>query len=259
MQGQFLHCVVQMTINLRILGLFLFLICTVCSSPAYAQSSWDNPDKINANFDRLKARYGQAEIQTPGEIQDPGDIDEPSSIQEPSSLPQAAQAEQDEDVSVLTTADSPEQAQEPQSLESLPVPLPTALRQVVEFKKEGCKNRLLVSSDFLFAFDKAELSEAAKQKLGLLAPILAQYNGRVITIEGHTDSIGSDAYNDTLSRKRALAVMGFLVQQQAVSGANVAGYGEHKPVAPNAKTNGQDNPTGRAKNRRVEIVINTCG
>ena len=75
-----------------------------------------------------------------------------------------------------------------------------------------------------------------------------------MTIEGHTDAIGSDADNQALSERRAAAVRGAL---EAALGSGYqytsVGFGETRPVAPNTKPDGSDDPDGRALNRRVEI------
>jgi outer membrane protein OmpA-like peptidoglycan-associated protein len=79
-------------------------------------------------------------------------------------------------------------------------------------------------------------------------------------LEGHTDAKGSDAYNQTLSERRARAVKDWLVTRRAIPGAaSVKGWGEQRPVAPNTKANGADHPEGRQQNRRVEVVLNLCG
>jgi len=76
-----------------------------------------------------------------------------------------------------------------------------------------------------------------------------------VTIEGHTDSIGSDSYNQRLSERRAQAVKAYLVSKGvAASRLETVGKGEQEPVAPNTK-DGKDNPQGRAMNRRAELKI----
>jgi outer membrane protein OmpA-like peptidoglycan-associated protein len=78
-----------------------------------------------------------------------------------------------------------------------------------------------------------------------------------VAIEGHTDGRGADDYNQKLSEARAASVKQWLVANAQANGANFAirGWGKTKPVAPNAKPDGADDPEGRAKNRRVEIVV----
>ncbi len=76
-------------------------------------------------------------------------------------------------------------------------------------------------------------------------------------ISGHTDSKGSEEYNQKLSEKRAESVKKWLIENAGVNPKiiEISGYGESRPVAPNTNPDGSDNPEGRQKNRRVEIVI----
>ena len=111
--------------------------------------------------------------------------------------------------------------------------------------------------DVLFAFAKADLTPDAHTKIERMATVLNQQaSGRHVSVEGHTDSIGSEAANQRLSERRAEAVATGL-KDHGVSSQRVTskGFGERYPVAPNATSSGADNPTGRAKNRRVEVVI----
>jgi len=115
---------------------------------------------------------------------------------------------------------------------------------------------LTVQNDVLFDFDKAELKPEAAQALGRVVDIIRRRGPRAVTVAGHTDSVGGDAYNDQLSRRRAQAVQTWM----AVNGGGglppvrVEGRGEREPVAPNT-VDGRDNPEGRQKNRRVEVLL----
>ncbi len=111
--------------------------------------------------------------------------------------------------------------------------------------------------DVLFEFGSSDLTFGAKRKIRKIADtVLHLAGGRRIAVEGHTDSIGAELYNQALSERRAEAVARQL-QAGAVPEALLSskGFGEAYPVAPNDYPDGADNPTGRAKNRRVEIVI----
>jgi outer membrane protein OmpA-like peptidoglycan-associated protein len=111
--------------------------------------------------------------------------------------------------------------------------------------------------DVLFEFNSARLTGEARDKVGHIASVLkGRATGRQVSVEGHTDSIGSDAYNLALSEHRAQAVAQELTYDGVRnSHLTTQGYGEKYPVAPNVTENGADNPAGRAKNRRVEVVI----
>jgi OOP family OmpA-OmpF porin len=87
--------------------------------------------------------------------------------------------------------------------------------------------------------------------------IIKAYKSPNVTIAGHTDSKGAEDYNQKLSEKRAASVKSWLVKNAGINAdiIKTIGYGESKPVAPNTKKDGSDNPEGRQKNRRVEILI----
>jgi hypothetical protein len=90
----------------------------------------------------------------------------------------------------------------------------------------------------------------------LLIIIKAQPSGGPVRIEGYTDSVGSDAYNQKLSEQRATSVKTWLMTQGiSASRLQPRGFGETKPRAPNTKPNSSDNPEGRQQNRRVEVFV----
>jgi OOP family OmpA-OmpF porin len=108
-----------------------------------------------------------------------------------------------------------------------------------------------VELDVKFDFDKAQVKEESYGDIKNLADFMNQYPQTSTTVEGHTDSVGTDTYNQQLSEKRASAVREVLVNQYGVEGqrVNAAGYGETQPVADNATE------SGRAINRRVEAQV----
>ena len=112
-------------------------------------------------------------------------------------------------------------------------------------------------SDVLFDFDRADIKEEAIPTLRKLQQAISELNPEQIQIKGHTDSKGSEDYNLQLSQKRAEAIAAWLLNNTDISGDRLIsqGYGETQPVAENQKPNGEDNPEGRAKNRRVEVII----
>lgn len=114
-----------------------------------------------------------------------------------------------------------------------------------------------LSADVLFDFDKADLKPEAAAQLTEVATVMKAYPGASAQIDGHTDAKGNDAYNQTLSDKRAQSVAAWLAANAGVAASQMhtKGYGRTKPVAPNTNPDGSDNPDGRAKNRRVEITI----
>lgn len=112
--------------------------------------------------------------------------------------------------------------------------------------------------DVFFESDKADLTYCAQSKLGEIAAVVNDPKGlqRNLLVEGHTDSSGSDEYNLELSNKRAKTVEKSLIDNKvAAERISAKGYGEKYPVAQNTNPDGSDNPEGRAKNRRVEIIV----
>ena len=112
-----------------------------------------------------------------------------------------------------------------------------------------------IAADVLFAFGSAELTPQAREQLaGVIERIRADQPGRV-RVEGHTDSIGDDASNQSLSERRAAAVQAELATQLPDLTIEAAGFGETRPVAPNELPSGEDDPSGRQQNRRVTILL----
>lgn len=110
--------------------------------------------------------------------------------------------------------------------------------------------QLGLKSDILFDYDSAALRPESRAVLRELAQNFRQYPGNILIVSGHTDSTGSEAYNQRLSERRAASVADYLIEQGvSASSITVYGFGELRPKAPN------DTPEGRQLNRRVEINI----
>ncbi len=114
-----------------------------------------------------------------------------------------------------------------------------------------------LASDVLFDFDKFTIKPDAATTLAKVAVLIREKAKGNVLIEGHTDAKGSEAYNQVLSEKRAEAVKSWLTKMHGIKPGilKTKGWGEQKPVAPNTKEDGSDNPEGRARNRRVVITI----
>ena len=116
-------------------------------------------------------------------------------------------------------------------------------------------NSLLINLDSEVLFDvnkyDVRVHPEAEEVLKNLAIVLKEMDVKNFEIDGHTDSDGSDEYNQVLSEKRANSVKNFLVSQGVTAEITTKGYGESKPVASN------DTAEGKQKNRRVEIIIPT--
>lgn len=124
-------------------------------------------------------------------------------------------------------------------------------RQIAELNAKETERGLVITlGDLLFETDKSELKSSASAHLGKLAVFLNEYKDRTIAIEGHTDSVGSDDYNFSLSQRRAESVKMYLTGQGVASSRiQTSGKGEGSPVADNTSA------TGRQQNRRVEVII----
>jgi outer membrane protein OmpA-like peptidoglycan-associated protein len=121
----------------------------------------------------------------------------------------------------------------------------------------GCPVEL--SSDVSFDFDKADLLPKAIPELEKVATALKSYPNAPCSVEGHTDNKGLKDYNQKLSERRADSVKAWLLAHGVSSSMTIRGWGATKPVARNAFPDGRDDPDGRQKNRRVEIVVKKAG
>ncbi|SEH74251.1 Outer membrane protein OmpA [Stutzerimonas xanthomarina] len=122
---------------------------------------------------------------------------------------------------------------------------------MAEPEPEPVLEAVRVELDVKFDFDKATVREDAYDDIEVLADFMKQYDQTSTTVEGHTDSIGTDAYNQRLSTQRAQAVRDALVNRYGVEADRLeaVGYGESRPVADNSTDQ------GRAINRRVEASV----
>jgi outer membrane protein OmpA-like peptidoglycan-associated protein len=116
-----------------------------------------------------------------------------------------------------------------------------------------------LAADVLFAFDSARLSTPARAELAETAKLIRERAKGAVKVEGHTDSVGSQRYNLGLSQRRAQAVHDALASllSDRPTKYSVRGFGASRPIAANRNPDGSDNPTGRAKNRRVSVVFTT--
>jgi outer membrane protein OmpA-like peptidoglycan-associated protein len=116
--------------------------------------------------------------------------------------------------------------------------------------QDTARGLIVNMSDVLFDTGKYSLRPLAREKLAKVAGIVSGYPGLKLDVEGHTDSVGGDEYNQRLSEQRGAAVRDFLIQQgMVVTSVTTQGFGKTQPVASN------DTAEGRQQNRRVEIVI----
>ncbi|MEJ7747602.1 MAG: outer membrane beta-barrel protein [Luteimonas sp.] len=123
---------------------------------------------------------------------------------------------------------------------------------------DGCPVPLTIDLKGVnFDFNESTLRPDAVAILDEAISILGRYPQMRVEIAGHTDSIGSDQYNQGLSERRARTVYDYLTGRGIDAGRLVGptGYGESRPIAPNTNPDGSDNPEGRARNRRTEVNV----
>jgi outer membrane protein OmpA-like peptidoglycan-associated protein len=127
----------------------------------------------------------------------------------------------------------------------------------ITVKETALEIRIDLAADVLFDFDKSTLLPKARRTLHQAAGIIGEKAKGVVRIEGYTDAKGSDPYNQKLSEHRANSVKDWFINKEGLSRVQFTtqGFGPKNPVAPNKKPNGSDDPIGRQKNRRVEIII----
>jgi outer membrane protein OmpA-like peptidoglycan-associated protein len=132
-----------------------------------------------------------------------------------------------------------------------PPPPPPAPKPKPKPKPAPKVERTIILDDVLFDFDKSNIKPEAAAILDRLVAFMRQNKDKKAALSGHTDSIGTEAYNKKLSERRVNSVRDYIVKKGVESGrVSGQGFGESKPIA--------DNKTkeGRAKNRRVEIKVN---
>jgi outer membrane protein OmpA-like peptidoglycan-associated protein len=128
----------------------------------------------------------------------------------------------------------------------------------LDAREEGDGVVLYLPTVYLFAFGKSDVDAPARTQLREIAALLAEpmLAGRKVTVEGHADGVGSRRYNQALSEARARAVVAVL-EAGGVGRDRLhsRAYGKDRPLEPNRTADGDDNPDGRARNRRVALVI----
>jgi outer membrane protein OmpA-like peptidoglycan-associated protein len=136
-----------------------------------------------------------------------------------------------------------------QQTEQMRERLKDQLNQVLA-TRETARGLIVNMSDVLFDFNQYTLKPEAREKLAKVSGILLAYPNLQLQVEGYTDNIGSDGYNQKLSEERAGTVKDYLASQGvAQNNISAAGYGKNDPVADNSTNQ------GRAENRRVQLVV----
>jgi outer membrane protein OmpA-like peptidoglycan-associated protein len=163
---------------------------------------------------------------------------------------QSEEAEREKEQAENQTQVAQQQAQQAiQEKEQMRARLLAQLNQVLQ-TRDSARGLIVSMPDVLFDFNKYTLKPQARERLAKISGIILAYPDLKLHIEGYTDSIGSDEYNQELSEKRAEAVRGYLVSQGVTpDDVSAAGLGKADPVADNSTA------AGRKLNRRVEMVV----
>lgn len=120
----------------------------------------------------------------------------------------------------------------------------------VSVVRDGDNINLVMPGNITFQSDGSAIQASFYSVLDSVALVVEEYNKTIIFVSGHTDSTGSDSYNQTLSQKRAESVGAYLQSRKVIaSRLDVMGFGENHPIANN------ETPEGRALNRRVELTL----
>ena len=129
--------------------------------------------------------------------------------------------------------------------------------QTLAVKETDTEITIDLSADILFDFDKSDIKPVAADALKQVATLISAHPDKTVQIGGYTDAKGSDSYNQKLSERRAASVKTWLVKVDGLTSVKFTtkGFGAANPVAPNTNPDGSDNPDGRQKNRRVELII----
>lgn len=146
-----------------------------------------------------------------------------------------------------------------QRVATVPTPAPASVTAAATsdgLQIVGTENQydIVLPTDILFDFDRAELRPEAEPMLGKVKAHLDANGADQLHVKGHTDAKGDDQYNFRLSMRRAAAVCDWL-KARGQRLTNCIGRGEQEPVAPNAAPDGTDDPAGRQQNRRVAISV----
>ncbi|MGD0989266.1 MAG: OmpA family protein [Candidatus Sulfotelmatobacter sp.] len=170
--------------------------------------------------------------------------------QQQAALAQQQQAQAAAAAAQAAAAQAEQQRQEAvQQKEAMRARLLAQLNQVLQ-TRDTARGLIVSMPDVLFAFNKYELKPEARERLAKISGIVLAYPDLKLEIDGYTDSIGSDEYNQTLSDKRAEAVRDYLVSSGVNMNSVVArGLGKADPVADNSSEH------GRQLNRRVELIV----
>ena len=212
-------------------------------------------DRARAEADRAKAEADRAEAQRMRQEAEQAAQQAAQAKAEAEAAQQAAVAQQQQlaieaDKARASAAEADRLRQQAEKEKTdLRARLLQQLNAVLE-THDTARGLIANMGDVLFQTGKYELKPEARERLAKVSGILLAYSSLKVAIEGHTDAVGTDDYNQRLSEQRAEAVRDYFVSQGVAAQAVTArGLGKSQPIASN------DTPDGRQRNRRVELVL----
>ncbi len=220
---------------------------------AARQAAADAQAKAEADAEAAKQREQDAQARADEDARRRADAERAQAEaerQQAASLAQQQQAQAQAEDAQRQTALAQQQAQDAiRQKEEMRARLLAQLNQVLQ-TRDSARGLIVSMPDVLFDFNKYTLKPEARERLAKISGIVLAYPDLKLEIEGYTDSIGSDDYNQTLSEKRADSVRGYLVSSGVVPDhVTATGLGKANPVADNSTA------AGRKLNRRVEMVV----
>jgi outer membrane protein OmpA-like peptidoglycan-associated protein len=220
---------------------------------AARQAAADAQAKAEADAEAAKQREQDAQARADEDARRRADAERAQAEaerQQAASLAQQQQAQAQAEDAQRQAALAQQQAQDAiRQKEEMRARLLAQLNQVLQ-TRDSARGLIVSMPDVLFDFNKYTLKPEARERLAKISGIVLAYPDLKLEIEGHTDAIGSDEYNQTLSEKRADSVRGYLISSGVVPDhVTATGLGKANPVADNSTA------AGRKLNRRVEMVV----
>jgi outer membrane protein OmpA-like peptidoglycan-associated protein len=208
-------------------------------------------EQAKAEAERMKQEAQQAAQEAAKQQQQAEAARQAALVQQQAAENQAQQAAQEKAAAQAETAKARQSAAQAEAEKAqLRAQLLQQFNAVLQ-TRDSARGLIVNMSDVLFDTGSSTLKPGAREKLAKISGILLAHPGLSLQVEGHTDSVGTDEFNQELSGRRADAVRDYLAQEGVpVSAMSAKGFGKTQPVATN------DTPEGRQRNRRVELIVN---
>lgn len=208
-------------------------------------------EAAKADAERMKQEAQQAAAEAARQKQEADQATAAAVAQQQAAQAAAAQASRDRAAAEAETQRARQAAAQAEAEKAqLRAQLLSQLNSILQ-TRDSARGLIVNMSDVLFDTGSYTLKPGAREKLAKISGIVLAHPGLSLQIEGHTDSVGGDDFNQQLSERRADSVRDFLAEQGvAPSSITARGFGKAQPVASN------DTPEGRQRNRRVELVVN---